>query len=290
MSKSTFSATIRSFYFGLYKLKFIIGARLAPRRAIASGAALFNTPVRPSPTKLDVPPGMPVPLLREVPLESGAVTLYEWGNPAVQPTILLLHGWNGWALQFAGFVAPLLAGGFAVVALDQRGHGRSAGGYASLPGFIEAAQELQQRLPRLSAVVGHSLGAAAAACSLSDSRSTALKLVLIAPPNNPRVFLEQFAATLGIPIRLVDAMQQRIEQRFRRTFSEISLDHVAPGILARTLVIHDPADNVVPFEHGDSYGRLVKNARLVALGGCGHFKILRSPDAIRLAVEFVAAA
>jgi pimeloyl-ACP methyl ester carboxylesterase len=82
-------------------------------------------------------------------------------------------------------------------------------------------------------------------------------------------------------------MQQWVEQRFGRTFAEVSVSRIAPNILARTLVIHDPADSVVPFEHGESQARLVKNAQLARLDGCGHYRILRSPDAIRLAVDFV---
>lgn len=287
MSKHAMNATIRSFLFGFYKLKFTVGALLAPHRAAASGATLFSTPIRPGRNKLDTPAHIPAPLLREVALASGTVTLYEWGDPAMQPTILLMHGWNGWTLQFGAFIAPLLANGFAVVALDQPGHGRSAGRRSSLPVFIDTAQELLGRWPKVTGIVAHSLGAAAAACTLAQSRTSALKLVLIAPPSGPRVFLEKFAAMLGMPFKLVDAMQQWMEQRHGRSFAGLSVNCIAPDILAHTLVIHDPADDVVPFEHGESYARLVTNARLAPMKGCGHFRILQSPEAIRLAVDFV---
>jgi pimeloyl-ACP methyl ester carboxylesterase len=287
MSKHTLIATVRSLLLSFHKLKFKVSAVITPRRAAANGAALFSTPVRFRGSRLDAPEDIPVTRLREVPLASGAVTLYEWGNPATQPTVMLIHGWNGWALQFASFIPPLLAKGFAVVALDHRGHGRSAGRRSSLSGFIDTVQELHGLLPKVSGIVGHSLGAAAAACTLAQSRTTALQLVLIAPPNNPRVFLEKFAAMFGIPIRMTDAMQQWVEQRFGRTFAEVSVGRIAPNILARTLVIHDPADSVVPFEHGESYARLVKDAQLAPVDGFGHYRILRSPDAIRLAVNFV---
>ena len=54
------------------------------------------------------------------------------------------------------------------------------------------------------------------------------------------------------------------------------------------LVLHDPADNVVPFAHGEAYVRLAPDARLEALAGGGHYRILREPAAIRLALEFLA--
>jgi pimeloyl-ACP methyl ester carboxylesterase len=243
--------------------------------------------MRPRRASLAVPADIPLPTLREVPLASGVVTVYEWGNSATQPTVVLIHGWNGWALQFGAFVAPFLANGYAVVALDHRGHGRSAGRRSSLSCFINTAQELLATLPTLSAIVGHSLGGAAAACSLAQSRTAGVKLVLIAPPNNPRVFLEKFAATLGMSSKLTDAIQIQLEQRDGRTFSEVGVDCIAPNIRAATLVIHDPADSVVPIEHGESYVRLVKDARFASLAGWGHFRILQSPAAIRLAVDFV---
>jgi pimeloyl-ACP methyl ester carboxylesterase len=289
MSKLAQNATIRSFLFGLYKLKFILGARLAPQHTAASGAALFCTPIRPAAEKLLPPPGVPAARLRQAHLPSGTVTLYEWGDPAHQPTVLLSHGWNGWGLQFAGFIAPLLAQGLAVVALDFAGHGRSAGRRASLPGFIDTTEELIDSLPNLIGIVGHSLGAAAAACSLTHARHSALKLVLIAPPNNARLFLEKFAALLGIPQRLVNAMQRWMEQRYGRNLDDLSIERIASRIPAHTLVLHDPADKIVPFAHGESYAQLLSHAHLVPLAGCGHFRILQAPDAIRLSVEFVAA-
>lgn len=287
MSKHAKKATIRSLILAFHRLRFKVSALVSPRRAAADAAALFSTPARPRRDDLDAPVDIPAPLLRDVPLASGVVTLYEWGDPATQPTVMLIHGWNGWVLQFASFVAPLLANGHAVVGLDHRGHGRSAGRHASLSGFIDTTLELFETLPTLSAVVGHSLGGAAAACTLAELRSTAVKLVLLAPPNDPRVFLEKFAATLGLSSKLTDAIQICLEQRYGRTFSEVGVARIAAHIRADTLVIHDPADSVVPFEHGESYACLVNDARLVPLPGWGHFRILRSPDAIRLAVDFV---
>ena len=289
MFKRALNATVRSFLFNFYKLRFALGARLAPHQTAVSGAALFSTPTRPSRSKLVAPADMPVPRIHEAVLPSGALTLYEWGDPKAQRTVLLMHGWNGWALQFAAFIQPLLEQGFAIVAMDFTGHGRSAGRRSSLPGFIDTTVELLEELPNLTGIVGHSLGAAAAACTLAQSRNPALKLVLIAPPSSPRVFLEKFAAMLGMPLRLVDAMQRWMEQRYGRSFASISVNRVAPQIPAHTLIIHDPADKIVPFEHGESYARLLNHARLAPLEGWGHFRILQSPDAIRMTVDFVAA-
>jgi pimeloyl-ACP methyl ester carboxylesterase len=279
--------TIRSFIFGFYRLTFGVGARIAPAHTAARGAALFNTPLRPKAEKLEAPPEIARPLLQMMNLPSGAVTVYEWGNPATLPTVLMLHGWSGWAMQFAEFVPALRAAGFAVVALDQAGHGRSPGRSSSLPMFIDISGEMLAHLPNLCGIIAHSMGAAAAVCALAASGERSIGLVLIAPPQGPRVFLEQFARMMGMPPALADGMQAWIERRYGRSFKSVGVEAVAPKLLAPSLILHDPADTVVPVEHGESYLRLAPAARLEALGGWGHYKILRAPDAVRMAVGFI---
>lgn len=52
------------------------------------------------------------------------LAVYEWGD-ASAPPLLLLHGGFDFARTFDVFAPLLAAGGFRVVAWDQRGHGRS---------------------------------------------------------------------------------------------------------------------------------------------------------------------
>lgn len=282
--------TIRSFLFAWYRLRFGLGARFAPRHTAVRGAQLFCTPVRPDPERLMPPAGVPAPVIREALLPSGAVSIYEWGDPTAQPTVLLVHGWSGWGLQFAAFLPPLLAKGMAVVAVDHVGHGRSGGKLSSLPTFIQTVRDVMERFPRIEGVIAHSLGAAAAAYVLAQSRAAGVSAVMIAPPRHPRVFLEQFAAALGISGSLVDTMQRWMERHFNLPFDAVHSDRVAPRIEGRTLVLHDPADEVVPISHGESYARLAPQSTLVRLEGCGHYKILRSPEAVSRAVGFLSGA
>jgi pimeloyl-ACP methyl ester carboxylesterase len=53
------------------------------------------------------------------------IAVYEWGD-AEAPPLLLAHGGFDFARTFDVFAPRLAAGGFRVVAWDQRGHGRSA--------------------------------------------------------------------------------------------------------------------------------------------------------------------
>ncbi len=175
----------------------------------------------------------------------------------------------------------------AVVAVDHVGHGRSAGKHSSLPTFILTVKALLALYPTVHSIIAHSLGAAAAAYVLAHSSTNKISVVLLAPPKHPRMFLEQYAAMLGMSGKMVDTMQHWLEERFNLPFAEVDADRVAPMIKARALVIHDPADDVVPFSHGERYAQLAKSATLASLEGAGHYKILNSPEVIRLATEFL---
>jgi len=74
----------------------------------------------------DVYPGARAPeRTRSVDAFGVRIAVYEWGDAAAPP-LLLLHGGFDFARTFDVFAPLLAAGGFRVVAWDQRGHGRSA--------------------------------------------------------------------------------------------------------------------------------------------------------------------
>jgi pimeloyl-ACP methyl ester carboxylesterase len=54
------------------------------------------------------------------------------------------------------------------------------------------------------------------------------------------------------------------------------------------LVMHDPEDAEVPFEHGKSIAEAWPGARLERLTGVGHRRMLRDVDLIKVATHFIA--
>jgi magnesium chelatase accessory protein len=90
--------------------------------------------------------------------------LQAWPRPRA-PRVLLLHG-TGASVHSFRALAPRLAEGAAVLALDLPGHGRSGpppGGDWTLPGLArQVATLLEARRFRPELVVGHSAGAAIA--------------------------------------------------------------------------------------------------------------------------------
>lgn len=135
------------------------------------------------------------------------LSVLRWGEG---PAVLLLHGWAGRPTQFAHLIEQLVGAGYSVYALDAPAHGRSPGREANVVLFAHALLEAAGELPPLRAVVGHSLGGAAALLAAQMGlRSEAL--VTVSAPSRILEQLRLFARFVGLPalarshfIRLVE--------------------------------------------------------------------------------------
>jgi len=72
---------------------------------------------------------------------------WRWGNG---PTVILLHGWGGYAGQLSAFVEPLVRSGYQVIAFDAPSHGESDAGalgprHATL--FVDRRSRLKSLMP-----------------------------------------------------------------------------------------------------------------------------------------------
>jgi pimeloyl-ACP methyl ester carboxylesterase len=207
---------------------------------------------------------------------------WKWGQG---PLVLLVHGWGGHSGRLTPFVRPLLRAGFSVIAFDAPGHGDAPGRYSALPDFVHGVREIAKKHGPLQAVIGHSLGAAAAALAVRGG-VLASRLVLLAPPAEAEKYTGRFARFFGIPSSTHDAMKRRLEERYRIRWVDLV---VAGGDCpAKVLVFHDHRDGRVPFRDGEEIARTWPNAELVRTRGLGHHRILGDPRVISRAVAFIA--
>jgi len=86
-------------------------------------------------------------------------------------------------------------------------------------------------------------------------------------------------------------MKDRLQKRYGVRFVDLRLAGNAPAVAA--LVVHDRRDKRVPLRNGLRDGIAISQtwprAELLVTRGLGHSRILRSPAAIRRAVEHLAA-
>ncbi len=109
-----------------------------------------------------------------------------WGK-AVEPCVLLLHGFGQTRHAWDETASMLVDAGFYVLAIDARGHGESehaADGKYLLDHFVTDVREMLATLPGRPAIIGASLGGLAALLvegESGESLTSALVLVDITP-------------------------------------------------------------------------------------------------------------
>jgi pimeloyl-ACP methyl ester carboxylesterase len=213
------------------------------------------------------------------------IALWRWG-PQDAPAVLLVHGWGGRATQMRGFVAPLLAAGYRVIAYDQPAHGLSDGRLTGLPDFAEVLAEIARHQGGVHAVITHSLGGPAAAIAMARGLQVR-RAVLVSPPADLVGYSRRFARWFSIPERVRRRMQAAIEERFGVRWAELALPRIAPHVHAEALVIHDRHDTMVPWRQGCAVAQEWRGARLLTTRGLGHGRILEDRRVARAAVDFI---
>ena len=214
------------------------------------------------------------------------ISTWRWGSRDA-PAVLLVHGWGGHAAQMRAFVFPLLRAGFRVVAYDQPAHGVSEGRLTGLPDFADALAEIAAQQGEVRAIVGHSLGATAAAMAHAWRKVRARKLVLVSPPSDLVGYSRHFARWHWMPEPVRRSMQAAIEERYGLRWEELELARVAPRLDAAALIIHDRRDRMVPWAQGAAFAQQWPGARFMSTEGLGHRRILEDETVTQAAADFI---
>ena len=217
-------------------------------------------------------------------LSTGRIAAWSWGRG---PTVLLTHGWSGSAGDMAPLAAAFVQAGYRAVMLDMPGHGRSDPAATNLIVYLRTLAEMAQLIGPLDAAVGHSLGGTATALALGEGLISARRAVLLAPGLSPWAFARDFAKIIALPEARVPGMVRRTEELVGRKADTLDVAATVTGLATPGLIAHAPEDADVPYAHSEAIAAAWPNARLVSRPGLGHRKILRDPETIARAVEFV---
>ena len=279
-------ATERSLIFAATRLAVVVGAQVAPLRTAEFVARRFFVTERAAAQRTRFTSTEPKRGSLQTP--DGIVVTYRWGDIERDPTVVLVHGWNGWAQQMEQFVAPLQKRGFAVLAFDHVAHGASTGTQSSLPLMTRTLQQVLDSLQNPAGIIAHSLGAAAGASLLASSRRELPAAVLIAPPSDPRPYLTLLARMLGAPSKLHQMIQRAAERIAGVEFKRLVADRwTVYRIRTPLLIVHDVEDKEVPISNGYAY-TAASRTRVLATDGLGHRRILRDRHVLEEAAEFIA--
>lgn len=262
------------------RLWFAIASRLAPRVAERQAANLFVTPRRvPSRHRNDESPRP-----ERIFATADGVNLAGWSWGA-GPTVMLVHGWSGRSLDMAYIGAALASAGFRAVAFDMPAHGDTPGKRTSLGAWLRLMPALTGQFGELIAIVGHSLGAGGVGMAL-EAGVKARGAVLLAPPLGPQYFIERIQKFIGLAPSRSAGMERELERFVGRNMAYFNTARAASTLTIPGLIIHDPSDREVPFEHAEAIHNAWRGSELIRADGQGHFRILRSPKTLQRIVEF----
>ncbi len=208
--------------------------------------------------------------------------------PGEGPAVYLLHGWGGASAQLTSFVPELRARGFTVVAIDAPAHGESGGSLSTLLHFSRALRAVALREGVPYAVVAHSLGGAATAHAIREGLPVG-RAAFLGTPADIGVTFRDFLAVVGIPSARHDALVASLERRFGFSWEELALQKIGPAMATPLLVVHDRADEEIPWTDGELIARSWPGAVLVSPEGLGHRRILRDPEVVARVLDFVSA-
>jgi pimeloyl-ACP methyl ester carboxylesterase len=255
-----------------------ISIALAARHA----ERLFFTPPRPRKSRAALPAGAQ---RLDVQSRYGRVAAWSWGSG---PVVYLVHGWGGRAEQLGAFVAPLVARGLRVIAMDGPGHGESAGRRTSGVEIGRALADVAARYGPARGVIAHSLGAAAATFAVREGLPVQ-RLAFIGAPADPLTWVARFGRQLGLSAAVMAEMRRHSEQRIQARWDDLPLVPLRGLSNALPLlVVHDRDDREVRCADGAAIAAAWPGARLLETGGLGHQRVLRDPAVVATVTAFLA--
>jgi pimeloyl-ACP methyl ester carboxylesterase len=238
---------------------------------------------------------------------------------AARPVVVMIHGaqhdHSVWVLQSR----YLAHHGFAVLALDLPGHGRSGGPVLS---SVEALSDwlievLTQLAPQGATLVGHSMGSLIALETAARAPERVLRLALVATAYPMKVSEALLAAARDDEPRAIDMINiwshsgsyggfshkpsnpgpgfclnwgnRRLMERqdrgvlytdFTACNAYANGEHAAARVTQPTLVVVGESDSMAAARSGRALAARIAHARVLAIAGSGHAIMGEAPDAL----------
>jgi len=265
--------------------------RVAPRIGARWATELWCTPPAVE-MSLRMPPGVSPGQPVEASWRGHRLAGESWGDG---PTVYLVHGWGGCRAHLGVFVKPLVEAGHRVIAFDLPSHNESdkgdlAAGRTTIVECAEAVRAVVDRHGPAAAIVGHSLGAKAAA--LAVARGTpAERLVFLAPMADFSLYLDLFAERHGFGPRIRTRLHRRLDRRLGTPLFDTDISAMAARATnPPLLLVHDPDDPDSPYATSEQIAEIWPGASLMTTRGLGrlaHYRILRHRPAINAAIDFI---
>lgn len=216
---------------------------------------------------------------------AGSLQAYSWPG---KRRILLVHGWDAAAGDFATIIGRLQDAGWGGLTYDAPAHGRSDG---TVTDFLDLGAAFRRALWQhgpFNAILGHSFGAAVVLYQLGQRAEPAPgRLVLGGAPTSLDQIFEIYADRLKLAPAVRRALNAGITSRLGRPAADFSVLAAIGGLSTHCLIVHDRADPLIPVAAAHELTRASGQAQLLQTRGLGHRGWLEDADAFAAILDFL---
>lgn len=245
--------------------------------------------------------------MEKITVINGLKTAYSESGPNEAPTILLMHGW-GCSYATLASIENLLNKNLHVINVDLPGHGKSEEppaiwGIEEFTHHIEAF--VKAICPTTTMLLGHSFGGRIAILYSSQHPEIKKNILVDAAGIKPKRPLKYYLKVYSFkamkhlyrlilgPEKASLALERRRKRYASADYAAASpimrgvlsrvvnqdLRYAMPQIKASSLLIWGENDTATPLNDAKIMQRLIPDAGLAALPGCGHYSFLDNPRA-----------
>ena len=213
------------------------------------------------------------------------IQTYLWDGKGLE--VMLIHGWEGSALNFEKIINVLIDNDFKVRAFDAPSHGLSEDSKSTMYDFRELVYYMIKKYSTKN-IITHSFGAVPTTYLAANKKIFIKKMVLIACPDNFYDWIIDISSKFGIEKKIVDLTIDKIEKKYEMDINEMSVAEFAKDLKkVESLIIHGDLDKIIPIEKPLEVYKNWEGSKFLKLKNLGHSKILRSDEAIKSLLNFL---
>lgn len=270
----------------LIRAKFKLLSAISKKKAAKEAFKLFCTP--PSRDIKELPALFEQAEQLGFAFEQYHIVGYRW-NKGGNRKVLILHGFESTAVNFAAYIQPLIQKGYEVMAFDAPAHGRSSGKRITAIIYRDLIKHIHQQYGPVQSYMGHSFGGFALCLALAEMpHNEDYRIALVAPATLTSTAIDQFFVFLRLGNEVRRQFDKRIMTVGGHPVDWFSITRAMKNIRTKTLWIHDDKDQVTPLR--DALKVKEENypaVEFVITNGLGHSRIYRDTEVTRMIIAFL---